>query len=216
MNVTLMGLAALCAVFGQTGTQTTRVAVINVPKVSEQYARTADLEADFDERRRVFQERRTAARDKIDRHRRSLREDFKPGTPEFEQRRKELWLLEANAKYYEESESENLEKGLAQALHTIYTDIQRTVEVVAKDRGIDVVLACDEFGKDPAVSANAVRQQIMLQKVIYWNPQVDITAEVVTRLNIAYAALKSMSNTGSSGKSGTNPGPPGRAVSPQD
>ena len=41
------------------------------------------------------------------------------------------------------------------------------------------------------------RQEILLQKVVHWSPRVDLTAEVIQRLNAKYRARGSASPEGS-------------------
>ena len=78
------------------------------------------------------------------------------------------------------------EQGLADSLREIYVDIKGIVGEVALERGIDVVLASDLMPPQVPGAPNQVRQQILLQKVVYWNTRVDITDEVVARLNAQY------------------------------
>jgi len=163
-----------------------KVAVVDIPLVSERYQKTKDLEAVFEQRRVAFSQERDALRDKIERTGRSLQEELKPGTTEFEQRRKQLALYEAEHEWYVETEGRKIEAGLAESLRSIYDDIRQVVGEVAEERGIDVVLAADRLPNEPAGSATTARQQIILQKVIYWTPRVNITEEVIARLNAKY------------------------------
>ena len=173
-------------VVGQAGDGATRVAVVNVPVVSEKYQKTADLEAHFEQIRRKLNERRNALKDKIDRTGRSLQEELKPGTDAYRERRKQLALLEAELQWFIESEGRQADQGLAELLKEIYADILTAVREVARESGIDVVLAADKLPESPPNSAVHVRQQILLQKVLYWNPGLDITDQVVTWLNAKY------------------------------
>jgi len=174
----------------------TKVAVVDVPAVSARYLLTRDLEAQFEQRRVRFNEQRKAMQEKIQRTGQSLQEEFKPGTEEFEQRHKQFALLEAELQWFAESEGQKIEQGLAESLHNIYMDIQEIVREVAEERGIDVVLAADRLPEAMPQSTTQVRQQIILQKVIYWSPRMDLTDEVVTRLNARYKARRLTSPSG--------------------
>ena len=173
------------------------VAVVNVPAVSERFQKTADLEAHFDAIRRTLNEQRDALREKIERTARSLEEEFKPGTDDFRARRKQLAMLEAELQYFIESEGRRIEQGLATSLRAIFDDIQATVRLVAEEKGIDIVLAADRMPDETADTGAQVRQQILLQKVLYWSPQADITDAVVTRLNARYEAQGGKASLGS-------------------
>ncbi len=178
------------------GSGSTSVAVVDVPAVSERYEKTRDLEAAFEQRRVGFTRQRDALRERIKRTGRSLQEEVKPGTKEFEDRRKQFVMLEAELQWFVETEGQKIEEGLAQSLREIYDDIQAVVRDVADERGIDVVLAADRLPNEPARSPMQARQQIVLQKVVYWNPRVDITEEVVVRLNAKYKAQRPASSPG--------------------
>jgi len=179
------------AVVGQT-----KVAVVNVPQASEQYQKTSDLEARFDALRSELNKQRDDLQGRVERTRRSLQEELKPGTDEYRARRKESAMLEAELQYFMESEGKGIEAGLARSLRTIYDDIHAMVQRVAQEKGFDVVLAADQLPSEIPDSPNALRQQIMLQKVLYWNPRVDLTSEVVARLNSQYQAAGGKNSLG--------------------
>jgi Skp family chaperone for outer membrane proteins len=166
----------------------TKVAVVNVAGVSEKYAKTADLEAQFDAVRRKLNQERDAMKEKIEKANRSLQEELKPGTDEFRARRKQIALMEAELQWFVESEGQKVEKSLAESLRSIYADIQVVVREIAQEKGVDIVLAADQLPAETPDSANQVRQHILLQKVLFWNPSVDLTDEVITRLNTRYKA----------------------------
>lgn len=191
-----MALVSLCmtavlSILGQPATGglgSARVAVVDIPAVSQRYLRTADLEAQFEQHRIKFTEQRDALRQKIERTGRSLQEEFKPGSDEFETRRKQLALLEAELQWYVESEGQKLEAALAASLREIYNDIRAAVSEVANEQGVDIVIAADRLPDETPRTTTQARQQILLQKVVYWNLRVDITEEVIVRLNAAHKA----------------------------
>lgn len=173
-----------------------KVAIVNIPAISERYLRTRDLEAQFEERRTKLTQQRDAMQERILRTSRSLQEELKPGTNEFEERRKQLAMLEAELQWFIDTEGQKIEQGLAGSLRSIYGDIQTAVRVVAEERGVDLVLAADQIPNEPPQSTTQVRQQIVLQKVVYWSPRMDLTDDVVARLNADYAARRPDSPSG--------------------
>jgi len=168
----------------------TKVAVVNVPAVSERYQKTADLEAKFEGVRRSLADQENSLRDRIERTQRSLEEELKPGTPEHADRSKQLAMLKAEHQWFVESESKRVEKDLAASLKLIFLDIRSTVREIAEERGIDIVLSADEVPTSDPDTPTQMRQQIVLQKVLYWNPSIDLTDSVVERLNSKYNAEK--------------------------
>lgn len=193
-----MALVSLCmtavlAILGQPATGgfgSARVAVVDIPAVSQRYLRTADLEAQFEQRRIKFNEQRDALRQKLERTARSLQEEFKPGTDEFEARRKQLALLEAEMQWFVETQGQKLEAALAASLREIYSDIHGAVSEVAQEQGVDIVLAADRVPEETPRTTSQARQQILLQKVVYWTLRVDLTEEVITRLNATHKARR--------------------------
>ena len=105
MTLSSLWLAVALVPVAQDGASgSARVAVVNVAVVSEKYARTADLEARFEEERRRLQQERDTLQGKIERTTRSLQEELKPDTEAFEARRKELAMLESELQWFIEFE----------------------------------------------------------------------------------------------------------------
>ena len=160
-----------------------RVAVVSIGEVSEKYQRTTELESFFDGQRSQFQKTRDEQKQKIERMTKSLQEELKSGTPEFRERAKQITMMEAELKWFVESEGQRLEEGLKSSLRSIYKDMLVVVREVADAKKLDLVVASDRMPESLPESPNQLRQQILLQKVVYWTPRVDITAEVIQRLN---------------------------------
>ena len=193
--IVLAGVFGLGLVITATGAQSgglgsSAVAVVSVAKVSEAYQRTRDLEAHFEQQRQQYNQERAAKRDQIERGMKALQEQFKPGTPEFKQRKTELLVLQAELQVLEDDGTRELEGKLAASLRDIFADIQGVVAQVAKEQGLDVVLASDEMPEESAVTTSMARQQILLQKVVFWSPRVDITDAVIARINTQYEQKK--------------------------
>ena len=189
----LVGVASL----GQSGPMTaTRVAVVNVPVVSERYLKTTYLEGQFETRRLELAKQRDTLRENIDRTRRSLQEEFKPRTQEFRQRAKQLAMLEAEMQWLVETQGRQVETELAASLRSIFADIQSVIRAVAQERNIDVVLAADQLPPEPPVTTSQARQQVVLQKVLYWRRGVDLTDIVVGRLNAEFEKERAASPGG--------------------
>jgi len=165
-----------------------RSAVVNVALASERYLRTAELEAQFDARRERFKEEANAKQDEIETKGRALQEQLKPGTDAYAQRQEELAMLQARLQYFAESTKKELDIALAGALRSIYSDIQEVVREVAEEKGYDLVLAADDLPANVPPSPKLATQEILWQKVVYWHPGIDITADVIARLNAHYAA----------------------------
>jgi len=164
----------------------TKVGVVNVAAVSEKYQKTRDLETQFDALRKSLGQQRDAMKEKIDRANRALQEELKPGTEEFRLRRKDIALMEAELQWFVETEGQKVEKGLGESLRSIFDDIQVCVKELAQEQGLQIVLAADNLPAESPDTPNQARQTILLQKVLYWKPDVDITEGVIAKLNQRY------------------------------
>jgi Skp family chaperone for outer membrane proteins len=182
MAITTLCMSMALVAIGQTP-GSTRIAVVDIPAVSEQYYKTAELEAQFERQRISLNKERDALREKIERTGRSLQEELKPGTQEFQQRRKQLAMYEAEMQWFVEATGQRIEGELAKSLRMIYADLQIAVRAVAEENKIDVVLSADRLPKEAPQTTTQARQQIVLQKVLFWNPNVDLTAQVIAHLN---------------------------------
>jgi len=198
--ISLFGMALILSATAvqAEGPGSTRVAVVHVASVSEQYSRTRDLEAQFESLRARLGQDRDAQRDRIERLKRSLQEELKPGSDEFRERRKELAIREAELQVFVETEGQKIEEGLKSSLRGIFSDIQAVVSEIATERGIDVVLAADRLPPENPDTPTQLRQQILLQKVLFWSPRVDITDEVIARLNARHKMSTSEQGMGGS------------------
>jgi Skp family chaperone for outer membrane proteins len=166
-----------------------KVGVIDLLKASEKYVKTADLEDEFDALRQQFKEERQRRQEEIERMVRALEEQFKPDTPDYETREKELLVKKAEFDLYSEREETALQSRFSRSLKAIFDDIRRMAGVVAEERGLDLVLVADQRPTEEIVNPTAMRQYIAMQRVIYHHPRLDITDEVINRLNVGYKTL---------------------------
>jgi Skp family chaperone for outer membrane proteins len=190
--IALLGLMMSLAIPAQTGAAEPKVAVVNVPLVSDGYERTGDLEQEFEVLRVRFNEERNRRAEEINKKRQQVTEQFKPGTEDFLKRQEEIMTLEARLKFFEQSEGAKLEMEIASSLRKLFEDIKRMVSIVATERGFDVVLAAEQLPPE-VPDANVLKNQILMQKVLYYSPRVDLTSEVASRLNSEYQARKAQS-----------------------
>ncbi len=179
--------ALVFASLGQSGNSAAvNIAVVNVPEISERYNGRVKLEEHFEAKRKQLTEKKDELADKIKRTQQSLQEELKPGTPDFRSRRRELAMLEAEFQYFLDTEGKQIERELAASLRQIFDEINVVIAEVAAQRGIGLVLAADTMPGGNPENPTQVRQQIVLQKVLYWNPSIDLTDEVVARLNAKF------------------------------
>jgi len=87
-------------------------------------------------------------------------------------------VLEANEKYYEQEVSLKIQ----QWTEVFYKEIISTIDKIATEQNIDVVLASEEAAD---VNPRELLSFIRTSKVLYHNKQLDITADVLAVLDAA-------------------------------
>lgn len=200
----------------QTGSEPIRVAAINIAEVFDKYEMTRGLEQQFEQQRQASAEKAQGRRGELDAKARAIVEQFKPDTREFEERQAEYQQLESEYRIWADVEEKRLKNEHKRWLRTIYRNVRDMVRQISESRGIDLVLTYDQLSDD-APDSNALRQQILLQKVIYSSARVDLTKEVIERLNQEFqksGGVGSMKVGGAAPASGgaspsTPPKPPG-------
>lgn len=107
---------------------------------------------------------------------------FKMGTTEYSTRMKSYMekksLLDAKDKYYQQ------EFAMKQQVwaENLFQQALEVVKKVAKDKGIDVVLAKEDY-EFPSASANELMLTIKTSKVLYFGANLDLTADVIAALD---------------------------------
>jgi len=162
----------------------TSIAVLNVARVFEAYEMTRDLEALFETARRAAADEAEKRRNDTEQMRRALAA-FDPNSEDFARREQELSRAEIEFQVWSKSTERRLKNDHLRWMRKIYRNTQDVISGIARERKIDIVLTYDELTND-APDSVALRQQILLQKVIYHDDRVDITDETLRRLNEAY------------------------------
>lgn len=182
-----VGRIAALAILGLSVTTTQaadNIGVINIADVFDGYQMTTDLERLFQLSEQRIKEESQTRLSELDTRRKEL-EAFAPGTPDFAERDRALVRLEMEYQVWLGFEQRMLRDEHMRRLVQIYEDTQSAVRSVAESRGIDLVLTYDRLSAD-APDSVSMRQQILLQKVIYANDRIDLTQPVLEQLNRAY------------------------------
>lgn len=178
--------AALCLADPPQDQQTAEpnIAVVNLAQVFDGYRMTKDLEQQFDNRRRAIGDQAENRRFAVEKQLAAL-QAFDPASRDYAERREELRRMEFEFKVWVSMEEQRLKDEHMGWLRRIYDDVREVVADVARARGIDLILTYDELSPDVPDSL-ALRREILLKKVLYFNDRVDLTAEVLGRLNERY------------------------------
>lgn len=198
----LLTFAALASAQSGSAPGGTRIGVINIAKIFAEYQMTRQLEQRFDEERRAVADDAEKKRQLISEKQQGLA-PFKPDSQAYRDRATEITRLQVEYEVELTMREQQLKDAHKQSLLAIYQDVQAAVARIAQQRGIDVVLTYDELDAD-APDSNALRQQILLKKVIYSSDQTDLTQVVLNDLNAAFANRASNPPPGGA-QAGQNP-----------
>lgn len=177
-------VALLVLLITQSANAQSKIAVIDVAQVFESYDMTRDLESMFNAKRRELAEEAERRRSSIEQIRRGLAA-FDPASADFITREKDLIRAEVDFQVWSTHSEQRLKSNHKRWLLAIYRNTQQTVTRLASEGNIDLVLTYDRLTED-APDSVTLRQQILLQKVIYHHSRIDITSEVLNRLNNEY------------------------------
>lgn len=194
-TVVLLGLTATIALAGlgvargaaSLMANPTAVAVVDMQvvfdgaKILDQYraqqqAKAEQLKAEQDSRRKDISamqydlEALDAGSDQF----KKLQEDLSYKAMEFES-----WVRFQQAKNQHE-------QGLQ--LHKLYRDTRTVVAQVAQEQGYDLVVVQDSTNEITWQQPSELQAQIQLRKVLYASDAIDITQDVITRLNNMHSA----------------------------
>ncbi len=162
------------------------MAVVNVEELFARYKRPAALEKQIRERQQEIIKEAEGRRAALEQQRQAL-QAFKPGTPDYQEKRVALRREEIEFQVWRTLADEEIKQRHKDSFRSIYDDVRRGVAKVAKQKGLQIVLTYDTLAED-APDSQALRQQILLQKVVYWEPQLDITEEVLKVINDEFDA----------------------------
>ncbi len=158
------------------------VGVVDIARIFEQYERTGYLEEEFLAKKKFLSDEAEKRRGQIESSRKALQDAYKPGTPDFQQKSDEVREAEVRFEVWSRREEDGLLNSHKESLLHIYNDVRESVKKVAQQRGVQLVVTYDMLTQD-APDSKTMRQQILLQKVIYWDPTIDLTDDVLKILN---------------------------------
>jgi Skp family chaperone for outer membrane proteins len=165
-----------------------RIVVCDVIEVLGRMQRGIDLAGGF-------QQRGEALRAEGERKTKELRDgkavlgELLEGTEDFETQYRKLQKLTIELRVWQDSQNASLQRERILLTRGMYREIHRETEALAKERGIDVVL--HERSAEPSGNDfDSLLESLDQHKVLYRSDSVDVTDEIVERLNARYEASK--------------------------
>ena len=159
----------------------TSVAVCDVVDVFAHSLRAQEANKEFDKRARALADENKTRKEAIQKLISEL-EAYRSGQPQYEKIYANIRTLELERKVWTASEKDKIDRDEYLLAREIYDRIFKAVAVAAKERGIDTVLFQRQGslkGEKFADLLKAVREM----NVLYHSDAVDLTAEVITRVN---------------------------------
>ena len=185
--VTIVCTSLVSAALGQQAqphSGSSNISVVNLTSLFDKFRMTKDLEDLFAGRRESITGQAQSQRDDITFKRNELQQ-FKLGTPDFQQREESLIQAEIQFQVWLEVEERRLKSEHKNWLIAIYENVEQVISKIAADRGIDLVLTYNDL--DPsAPDSVAFKQQILIRTVLYASERSDLTAAVLAQLDADY------------------------------
>lgn len=167
------------------------VAVLDLVRIFDECAQIKALNEIIQKKTEEITKEANQRREVIETKQFELKQAFRPGTQDYNVRRKELMQLNIDANVWFKLTEEEVEQDRFHWTRVIYEQAASAAAEVARERGFDVVLQRTEFRPlDPGVEQNVqvLRRMIQERQLVYHVPEVDITNTVIRRLDAAYQA----------------------------
>jgi len=163
----------------------TRVGVLDLVRVFNEFEQTKVLNAEIDKYKAKLGEEKAQREEKIDTERKTL-QTFAPDSADYQRRSKEVKKMMIEYRAWLESEQQNLTDEHRRWIERTYDMVTQTTAAVARSHSIEVVITKEELDKSVS-DTTVLLKQILNRKVVYSSPDLDITDEVMKNLNDAFA-----------------------------
>jgi len=166
-----------------------KVAIASPSKIFLGMKGTQDVRARLDAEKKSLQEQETEKRKKVE-ELRSAMELIKPDAPQYEEASNAFTTAAIEFKNWGEFSQATFARREKMQTKLLYDKITAAIAELAKERGIDLVVAAQ-----PPIAIEKMNvlelQQLMAQRqVLYANATVDITSDVLAKLDEKYNAVK--------------------------
>lgn len=188
----ILALAMIIANSAAIHAQATKIAVVNPNKVFTSMKEREDVLRRIEGDVRALVE---GAKEK-EKSAASLKaelENLKPDSPQYVEKRQQLTRASVSAKMENQFAKMQADSIETSSMLALYEKIADAAEQVAKEKGIDLVL----LQVNPELPAggeglniNQLRELLIRRSVLYAAPNVDISEDVIARLNANYAGGK--------------------------
>lgn len=110
-------------------------------------------------------------------------EIYEPGSEKHQEIMEQLSLITLEYQAFAEFSRQKIEAEKSLTLKRIYDGIRRAGRSEAEERGYDIILVNDSLGQLPPGDEVETIRQISSRRMLYSNPRLDITSDLVNRMN---------------------------------
>jgi Skp family chaperone for outer membrane proteins len=188
--LTAIGLiVCVCAVRPlRAGDGTTKIATANAAKIFNEMQETKDLKQKMENERKTLEATDKEKKDKINQLREG-RDQLRPDAPQFQEQNQSYLKAQIDYKVWAEIQQQELGRAQKQQMKSLFDKITAAVTEVAKQKGIDLVIA--EMRPDlpenlEQINVDQLRLLINQRDVLFANENVDISNDVIAVLDTKY------------------------------
>lgn len=164
--------------------QEARVAVVQVQKILEGLNERRQIRVDLDNIARKKQAEEKVLEDQLKVLQRDLSDGlYARGTDQYKQKVLEAEKLALELQVLREYNKQFIVRESILRMQDLYRRIGVTIKEIAETRGLDLVLFSDDIPDNRPRSTEELLSLIYMRKVMYANPKLDITLDVITEMN---------------------------------
>ncbi len=164
------------------------VAIVDFVRIFNECAQIKDLN-DVLRKQEVDVQTEAKQRQKVIEDKQVELSAFKPGSPDYHTRRRDLIRLGTEANIWLKVAEQDLEAQKFDWTKVVYESAARAVADLSRERGFQVVLQYKAFSPDETDQTLAsIRRMIQDRAVVHADPSIDVTDEIIKRLNSEYTA----------------------------
>ncbi len=114
---------------------------------------------------------------------------LQPGTPAYQKAEEELVWKSSQLRAFTEFGKLKLDREQSNMLRTIYDHMKTTIKALSEENGYDVVSVNDSKVSLPQdVPEAEMMREISARRMLYTNPQLDITQQLIARMNADFSS----------------------------
>src|SRR5450432_3333252 len=185
-------LLALLMTAASAGAQTLKIATANPAKIFTDLQETKDLQAKMVNDGKTLQATEMEKRQKL-KDLQAQRDTLKEGSAQFNDINKQLMQASVDYEVWSKLEQNEIQREQKQQIRTLFEKITATTADVAKQRGIDLVIAeqrPDFPDSMDQITPDQLRLLISQRNVLYNSGALDISNDIIAAMDAKYKSGK--------------------------